>query len=269
MNKKYLNLNEIQSEELKMLKVLILVLKKEKIDYYVWAGTYLGAVRHKGFIPWDDDIDLAMTRIEYNKFVKFLKQNNNKISDELEAIGYELNNTDFPFIKIINKNIRIKEEEECDEYLWIDIFPLDGVPDNYKNYFHKIFKLNALFNLKRQQKKGQQISSSNGFKRIIKNIIMFVLRIWKYDSFINYYYNFCTKYNFNDMKNVKNNVWSNSDVVYAKEKFESVDLEFDGLVVNGLSNPDYFLGRSYGMDYMQIPPKENRITHNFQAWKIK
>jgi len=68
---KYLTLEEIQHEEKEMLKELIKFFKKENINYFVWAGTFLGAVRHKGFIPWDDDIDLAMTRPEYNNFLEY------------------------------------------------------------------------------------------------------------------------------------------------------------------------------------------------------
>ena len=72
MKKKYLTLKEIHKEETNMLKKLIEFLNENNITYYVWAGTYLGAVRHKGFIPWDDDIDIAITRPEYNKMLKII-----------------------------------------------------------------------------------------------------------------------------------------------------------------------------------------------------
>ena len=64
--KEQLSLHEIQKEELNILSKTIAFLNKNNINYYIWAGSLLGAVRHKGFIPWDDDIDIAMERSEFN-----------------------------------------------------------------------------------------------------------------------------------------------------------------------------------------------------------
>ena len=75
----YLTLKEIQSEEKNILKAVTKFLDTHNIKYYLWAGTFLGAVRHKGFIPWDDDIDIGIKRDDYDKLIELLKQKNNKI----------------------------------------------------------------------------------------------------------------------------------------------------------------------------------------------
>ena len=162
-------MKEIQYEEKEMLKKVVDFFNEQDMTYYLWAGTFLGAVRHKGFIPWDDDIDLAMTRPEYNKFLAYLKKNNNKISDNLEVIGLELGNSDFPILKVINKNVKVDEIEQCDEYLWIDIFPLDATPQDNKKFYKRVAFLNKIFILKRQQRLHQNLMATSKFKRFIKN----------------------------------------------------------------------------------------------------
>ncbi len=268
-NKKYLTLKEIQKEETKMLEILIDFFKKEKMEYFIWAGTYLGSVRHKGFIPWDDDIDLAMTRPEYNKLLEYIRTNGNKLTDNLEFIGYELGNSDFPIIKLINKSIVVEEEEAFDKNLWIDIFPLDATPQDNTKFFNKILKLNALFYLKRRQKDGQPIVASNKIKSIIKGAALNILKLWKWDSFKKYYYNYCTRYNYDDYDYVKNNVWSDSKEVYYKKDLVLDDFEFENLYVKGLKDYDKFLTMGYGKDYMELPPESKRVTHSFKAWKKK
>lgn len=264
----YLTSKQIQDEELKMLSALIAFFNKNKFNYYIWAGTFLGAVRHKGFIPWDDDIDLAMTRPEYDRFVEILKKNSNQISSNLKAIGYELGNFDLPFLKIINTNIMVDEEEQSDKYLWIDIFPLDGTPKNNEKFYRRNQFLNKILKLKRKQKMHQKLYAANFIKRVIKSILMNLLRLWKYDSYLKFYYNYCTKYDYNKSEYIHNNVWSDSPEVYPIKELKNKEYIFENLKVNGISDYDTLLTGGYG-DYMTLPPEDKRTTHKFKAWKIK
>lgn len=267
-NTKYLTLKEIQYEEKEMLKEIIKFLKKENMNYFIWAGTFLGAVRHKGFIPWDDDIDLAMTRPQYNKLLEYLKNHNNKISDNLEAIGFELGNSDFPFIKIINKSIKVDEVEQCDEYLWVDIFPLDATPKDNSKFYKRVAFLNKLFVLRRMERKGIKLIATSEFKRFIKTIFIKLMKIWKYDSYIKFYISYCTKYEYDDYEYIHNNVWSSSPAVWHKSELVNKQFQFEDIKVNGLKNYDAILTRGYG-NYMQLPKEEDRVTHNFKAWKVR
>jgi len=262
----YLTLEEIQQELTKMLKESVKFFKKQDINYFIWAGTYLGAVRHKGFIPWDDDIDLAMTRPEYNKLLKHLKNNNNKISNNLEAIGFELGNSDFPFIKIINKKLSVIEKEKCDEYLWIDIFPLDGTPKESEKFWKKINFYKTIFTLKRNEKNNVALPYSNKYKKVLKKVFIKFLKLWKYDSFLTFYYKACTKYNYEKCEYVHNNVWSSSKEIFHKNQLINKEYIFEGIKVNGLKDYDTILSRGYG-NYMELPPEDKRVTHEIKVWK--
>ena len=270
INKKYLTLEEIQYEEKEMLKTIDAFFKKQHLTYFLWSGTLLGAVRHKGFIPWDDDIDLAMTRPEYNKLVDYLKENDNMISDSLFAEGYELgNNNDFPIIKIYNKNIKVDDEEEkVDKYLWIDIFPLDGTPEKNNHYYKKCRFLYKILLLKREQKNNVPYIAANKVKKIIKIIIMYILKIWSYDSYFNFYYKFCTKYDYDKCDKVNYNLMVDCINTYDKKDLISYTLDFCDLKVNGIKDYDKILTLTYG-DYMKLPPEDKRINHKIKAWKLK
>lgn len=263
----FLTLKEVQTELKNMLKESIDFFKKQKINYFVGYGTFLGAVRHKGFIPWDDDIDLVMTRPEYNKLLEYLKINNNKISNNLEAIGYELGNSDFPFIKIINKKLGVIEEEKCDDYLWIDVFPLDGIPKDNKKLMKKIKFYSTIFYLKRNEKNKVPILYSNKLKKTLKIIFVKVLKLWKYDKFLKNYYKLCTKYNYNDCECIRNTVWNTEAEIYYKSELINKEYLFEDIKVNGFKDYDTILTRLYG-DYMVLPPEDKRETHEIKVFKI-
>ena len=126
-----LDLHEIQKRELEIFKVFTEICEKYGIRYYLAGGTLLGAVRHHGFIPWDDDIDVNMPREDYDKLLAH--------ADEIAASGdyklaaYELGNLNYPFAKIYDLHTSINklyDDDETERNLWIDIFPMDGLPDD-------------------------------------------------------------------------------------------------------------------------------------------
>ena len=266
--KENLSFREIQLEETKMLKATIEFFEQNNLNYYISAGTLLGAVRHQGFIPWDDDIDIAMTRPEYNKLIKILKEHNLKISDNLEGSGFELGNSEMPFIKILNKNIRVEQSEQWEEYLWIDIFPLDGYPNNNESYYKKTKYLRKVFDLIRTDKNNIGLMTKNPIKRFIKRICIFCLKIWKYENFLKFYMKFCTKYDYDNCEYVHDNVFGDTPTLIDKKELETGEYIFEGLKVHGFKDYDTILTRLYG-NYMELPPEEKRQNHSFKAWRIK
>lgn len=267
--KKKLTIKEIQKEELEILKEFIHFLEDKNINYFMWGGTFLGAIRHKGFIPWDDDIDLCITRPEYNKLLEIIKKNNYKINDNLEFIGYELGNSNFPYLKLINKNIEVLEEEMEDKYLWIDIFPIDGVPENSKKFLMNCKKLHTLLYLKQREKNHQELPASNFLIKIIKKTMMFLLRPLKYEKVLKMYYNYCTKYDYDKCEYLNSNfIYIGRTDSYHKKYFTCFEYEFEDIMVKGFKEYDDVLKIYFGNDYMQLPPIEKRISHNIEAWKI-
>ena len=266
-NKEYLDFRQIQLEELKILKYVIEFLKENKINYYIYAGTFLGAVRHKGFIPWDDDIDIAITRPEYDKLIALLK-NNCDINDEIMGIAFELGNSDRPFLKFINKRISVHSDIHFDKNLYIDVFPLDAIPEKSRNYYKKILFLKKLYFVKRADYYNKSIKSIKiGF--IYTSIFKYILRLVNYNDFIQFYIDYCKKYNYDNCTYVNNNVWGLNDYERKISKLDLIDTNyiFEETEVNGMKNYDDILTNIYG-DYMKLPPIEKRITHHeLKVWK--
>lgn len=163
-----LNNKEIKNELCNMLESLKSVFEKYNIKYSVMSGTLLGAVRHNGFIPWDDDIDIAMLREDYEKFIQLIKKGRLK-KYSLEAVGEEIGNGYLPFLKVMNRKIVVEEDLNLrlmnESYLWIDIFPFDYIEEsemqqriNYikkqRNLFgRKICQLEKYYKQKKGMKK--------------------------------------------------------------------------------------------------------------------
>lgn len=266
---KYLTLEEIQKEEKKLLEETIEFLDKNNIKYYIWAGSFLGAVRHKGFIPWDDDTDIAIPREDYNQLVNILKENNCRVKKNIKAIGFELNNFDSPYLKFVNEDIRVKELNDYDKNIWIDVFPIDGAPKNGKMFYKKISIYRRLYFLKRSEYRNWK-SKTNIIRRCLKKLILLFLRPIKYKYIIRSYIKLCSKYDTENSEFVCHNVWGTGE----KEKFpkemlfETAKYKFEDIEVTGLKDYDRCLTNIYG-DYMKLPPEEKRNTHAFKAWRVE
>lgn len=129
--------DEMQKIELKILKHIIKFCDENNIKYFLYGGTLLGAIREKGFIPWDDDIDIAMPRNDYDKFIKTYKNDEQYIltSHELTNEYY------FPFAKVFDNHTYLDERttKRIEMGVYVDIFPID-VFDNckFKYFFNKL-----------------------------------------------------------------------------------------------------------------------------------
>ena len=126
---KSLTLKEIQKIEFEILKEFAQFCAKHNLKYYLAGGTLLGAIRHKGFIPWDDDIDVCMPRKDYMYFINNFDEWNRKLKVKC---NYK-SNIDAPFAKIVNLDTIIYSKyanNNIDTNICIDIFPVDGLPEN-------------------------------------------------------------------------------------------------------------------------------------------
>ena len=132
-------LRKIQESSLEILKDVTKVCDENNLTYYLCGGTLLGAIREKGFIPWDDDIDIAMPRKDYERLIEIANQ---YLNERYELRHYSKGDDipHFHAIQVIDKKILITREwtkKKEDISIWIDIFPLDGAPkDNIKRILH-------------------------------------------------------------------------------------------------------------------------------------
>ena len=260
-----LSLREIQNEELDILKYVVDILEENNLRYSLLGGTLLGAIRHRGFIPWDDDIDIGMPRPDYNKLIKLFNQVNKKKNIELQA--YELNNSFLPFCKIVNRDIEIKDHSICDQekrFLWIDIFPMDAFPEDEKkldNMFKKLEICKKMIYI--NYYKNKITKDSNWVKFVKRMLLKPIASFITAQTIINY----ACKEDYNTAISIGNMVWGYGKVEkIPKDYYDNlIEVEFENIKFKGFKEYNQYLSQIYG-DYMQLPPVEKRVTHNIEAW---
>ena len=243
MKNKKLSSEEIKQIELNLLLKLDEICKKYKLRYYLCGGTLLGAVRHKGFIPWDDDIDVLMPREDFEKLLRLEKKQKQDAVEKI--VSWKSGNSIYPFIKLINTNTVLKEKYLSEEFttgIWIDIFPLDGMPDDEKiiaKKFKKIkFYKTILLTAYSEMGKG-----ATWYAALAKRVLIPIC------------------------KHLNTEKLSNKLKAISKEYpiDKSVEVEFEGHMFPAPKCWDFYLTQLYG-DYMQLPPENKRISHDFNVY---
>ena len=125
------DLRKLQLNELQIMDCFTEICRKNGLQYFLLGGTFLGAVRHKGFIPWDDDIDVGMPREDYERFYELVDE---ALPENYVYRNFKKGNETTIYFSRIEDTSFIIEDNSANikrtRYAWIDIFPLDGMPDN-------------------------------------------------------------------------------------------------------------------------------------------
>ena len=268
---KRINSNELKEIQLDMLKRFDLYCRDNKITYYLAFGTLIGAIRHKGYIPWDDDIDIMIPRKDYNKLIKLYNKDrtnsNLKIISHITDKGYYL-----PFAKLINTSTIVKENVEVNYELgvYLDLFPIDYMTNSLEKA-RQILKKSYQYCMKLQFKTITWSKKRNIVKNIVLMIGKMFLSVQSIDSILNRFDKYCQQniaYDNSKYIGILPGLESSSDNnIYIKEWFnETVEVEFEGGHCPAPSGYNDLLRSIYG-DYMQLPPKDKQVTHHsFEAW---
>lgn len=265
---KELSLKEAKTVELNILLHINEFCKKNNLRYFLAYGTLIGAVRHNGFIPWDDDIDINMPRKDYN----WLMENYNKMNPNgrYKLISPYSKEAKHSFIKIIDTfTTKIELGLSFNEdYLGIDIdvFPIDGQPESELD-FNKLFdRLRRIYRLHYYC----QIDSQRSIKRRIGIPIIRMLTGGK-TALVKKAEKLHSKYQYDKANyvGVTACLYINKGDRYKKECVDkSIDIDFEGYKLPIPAGYDEILTNIYG-DYMKLPPEEKRVTHHANKMFIK
>lgn len=268
MGKSLSHLSELQLAELNVFKSFDKICKKYDILYYVTGGSMLGAVRHHGFIPWDDDMDVCMPREEYNKFVSHV--------DELPQSMY-LSYFDTPghiwlVPRVIDKETRFylnNAQDKKEIGAWLDILILDGIPKPIiqrtwlkmrylvARMLYQFSNFSTAVNLHREGRPWYEYALINFAKH------SHIEKVLNPKWCGHFYDKVCKSYRFDDC----DDVCALSGALQFKEVFpkewlgEGVMMEFEDVIVKAYTEWDKFLTFIYG-DYMTPPPLDKRNKHN-------
>lgn len=257
-----LKCKEIQEYGAKIISNIDEYCRKNELSYFMAGGTVLGAVRHKGFIPWDDDVDLMMPRPDYEKFIRDFKDDRYIVSSCEYDSDY---NTPFARVWDSKTELRFLTSEDKTIGVFVDIFPIDGYPDN--SYIAKLhmyrlkyrrFKINAA-----NRKAFLPGEKYTFLKKLVKCL-------WRKSG--NYYSRqlnlLAKKYSYDDCRYV--GVTTTTVHIFKernpKKLYEkTVYLDFEGMKLPAPIGYKRYLQKLYG-DYMKLPPEDKRISeHSFTA----
>lgn len=259
-----MTLDEIKNAEFDILLKFDDFCNKNHLTYSLTFGTLLGAVRHNGFIPWDDDVDVMMPRKDYNKLFDML-YSNKKIADYIRPLSNKDKGYYYAFNKLHNINTIAKMENNLTRHgVWIDVFPVDNVPDwRLKS---KVFHFLAWFMRCMIIAATTDFSSSDNKKLFKKKILCVFCRVIGIQRVSNYLDGFIQKYNKKRCKKVSimqeapTNKYDFSYSTY----FPTEKHLFRGELFSISTGWDSILKGMYG-DYMVIPKTEERQIHYVKA----
>ena len=272
MNKsiQFLKPDEVKVELVEMLKWFNNFCIQNEIVYSAIGGTLLGAIRHKGFIPWDDDIDISVTREMYDK-IRSLR-NEIRASGKFDVVCVEDGTSDFPFIKLLNKQIAVRQVniKTDSDFLWIDIFPYDYAPGD-KFVRDSTFKE---CHRTRLMLESSQIVNDRKMKKDKKTIIKLLLsplfKMIGSKKLALEVSRKAQKFRETSRDYVCAFVWGYGahECIMTKDFMNTLAVPFEDSEIRIMSCYEEFLTKVFG-DYMKLPPVEKRTSHSIDAWIIK
>ena len=256
------NLTPLQAKLLEMFKWFHKFCEQHNLRYYALGGTILGAVRHKGFIPWDDDIDVAMPRKDYKRLQQLLQDQKGRYILEYPGLKEDYI---YPFSKLYDTTTTLIEDKRIPikRGIFLDIFPLDGIADTCSKA-KRHYKIIEIFStmlyartLSTKKKRGFIKTIIIGIGHLIPN---FILDNKKLLIFID---TLCQKYDFDKELYGGNLVgaWHFKEIMPRSIMGVPKLYQFEDMQVYGAQDYDGYLTHLY-KNWRQLPPKEKQVTHH-------
>lgn len=253
-------IKKVQYQILKGLIEIKRICNKHNLRFYLVGGSALGAIRHKGFIPWDDDADIGMPREDYNKFLSVCETELDSdffLQTTISDKGYYL-----PYAKLRVENTKyiLKSSQRFNMHhgIFIDIFPLDSISNNCLKRFRQKYVVDFFTKVR-----NTKIFNPNKgtLKYYLRKGLSSVFSIGLINRIINHEIRIAEKENTTSMGNLLG-LYGFDKEVYLKKVFgEPYYVEFEKEYFPIPQEYEVFLNQVYG-DFMELPPKEERLSHN-------
>ena len=264
---KELDIKQIQEVSLEILHKVADLCEKLNLRYYLIYGTLIGAVRHHGFIPWDDDVDIMMPRSDYDRFLEYLRSNK---LEHLSVFNHD-SNSDYPYMitRISDDRYYIETENEdsVGMGLFIDIYPYDGLGNTKREALTYGFKGDLLSSLCFQstRKYFTTANTSSVIKKVLKLPLYWVSKIIGKDRIMKKIESLQGKYDYENSKYIGCFVWltGGDKDIFEREWFDEYEMcRFEHYSFRIPKQYDKVLRHTYG-DYMKLPPEDERIGHHY------
>lgn len=262
---KELIISEIRERQLFLLDAVVEFCDANNLCYFLCGGTLIGAVRHKGYIPWDDDIDLMMPREDYERLIEEFECEGITLLSHSKFKDYY-----FPFVKISDDSTLCDEAKFVSNHkdmgANIDIFPIDNMPSSPKACDRFLFW--AKFIRKCSRQKRYRFTRKKFAESLLRYSAKMMLVFFSTRTLCRRLSKFSQKYNHRDTANKGIVVWGygKREKCRAEVFASSVKLEFEGKFYDAPVGYDEYLTNVYG-DYMQLPPlRKQRSHHKFQVF---
>lgn len=260
-----LSTREVQLASLEVLKKIDGICSREGIRYWVMYGTLIGAIRHHGFIPWDDDLDIAMPRPDYERFLAWFRDHADEMRPLVALDGYRQG---LPFLITRISDTTYKMVGEFSSAApelgaFVDVYPIDGC-GNDSQVAHRWQERcrNELRRFMHASFKGDAHEEMNGAERALRSGLAFALG----DSshYRKHLQELALRYEYDSSEYVSCLQWEN-DLLWLRSWEDSLlQVPFEDMVVPIPNGYDKLLRLKYG-DYMSLPPENERVGHHFYA----
>ena len=266
-------MSEIQKVSLNVLKIITDIMDREGFVYVLAYGTLIGAVRHNGYIPWDDDVDIMMPRPDYERFLKYTQEHRDELGF-IVTMNMEINpNYPYMITRMCDSRyeLEVENEDRCGMGIFVDIYPIDGVGNSLeeaKQIFNKTAKYPSFIFL--ATRKYFTLGLTKGIlRRALKLPVYIYTHLMGKNYFVRKLNSLLSSLDYRSSMYVSNVAWDSRPVAYEKRFLqERIKLPFEDFSFYVPKEYDKMLRLVYG-DYMLLPPENERIYHHLYKAYLK
>lgn len=257
-----ISIEEIRNIDLNLLREFSFFCDTNGLKYTLDGGTLIGAIRHKGFIPWDDDIDVSMPYPDYLKFIELFNNDDKNFNGEIKQ-GVKAG---FHYTKYCDKRTIVKSNHRKDSLLygvWIDVFPMYSIDDD------DAIALNDIKNVLYYQEMSWKYMGYEYYRNPIKRLYHFLFNQFYLEYYFKRIDRIINKHSYGETKRIR-------FVPVADDRLcETNYNHFDKRIKTPFENMEFYIPKEYDKylkvlygDYMKLPPEKDRIAHSINAfWK--